>query len=206
MLSLCSSLWGGSDWIIYPSYSLGFKDQIMSWRCFSPDFSPKHQLIILALVWVELVCILFQKQKSPPSCSLSSCSRQNGVTWITSYSQGSVKKKVEDMWRVQFKLYLLSDSRCFMSVSACAGHIIKVKQRCAHCRRSVECRYWSCPGLPVREKDHWYTAPTLGGATTNFSYLLYLLSHFMGMVQWVFPLQEHPLLLRAGQATGQPRG
>lgn len=32
----------------------------------------------------------------------------------------------------------------------------------------------------------------------------HLLCHLMWVVQWVLSLQEHPLLLRAGQSTGQP--
>lgn len=71
-----------------------------------------------------------------------------------------------------------------------------------------------------------YTKPNfkifLGHETYNFLQLLelkailltkltsavmsYLLGHLMRVVQRVLPLQEHPLLLRAGQATGQPRG
>lgn len=33
-----------------------------------------------------------------------------------------------------------------------------------------------------------------------------LFAHLVGVVQRVLPLQEHPLLLGAGQATRQPRG
>ena len=34
----------------------------------------------------------------------------------------------------------------------------------------------------------------------------YFLGHLVRVVQRVFPLQEHPLLLGAGQATGEPCG
>lgn len=32
---------------------------------------------------------------------------------------------------------------------------------CVHCRRSEECRYWSCPGSPVRRHTHTQHLMTL---------------------------------------------
>lgn len=94
-----------------------------------------------------------------------------------------------------------------------------VTLRCVHCRKSEERHYWSCPGSPVRGHTEaldkgpalTHVHPLTAAATKDqpmaeLSVRPHLLGHLVRVVQRVLPLQEHPLLLGAGQATRQPGG
>lgn len=171
----------------------------------------------------------YSEAQTPPSClqnvSLTSMADKRAPgrdTWLHSLNSEYSYCVCRRICRRKYMLHLSVDSNrldATVSVSVRAiclwWCVIMVMPQCVRCRRSEECHYWSCPGSPVRGGH----ASTLDNLTYNIhakfnllelqatavtvpALFSYLLGHLVWVVQRVFPLQEHPLLLWAGQAAG----